>query len=362
MVNARRLLGSCCAAILVGGLAWAQTSIDPARAQTSIDPAWAQVPMDGNWPPLHVFYGGRQYPYRPAPGERGVDLSRAIYQANWGDDVRDLTGTEALYISTGQILEVQLSPANGYLALREVVGGGEGAQQLRLSILDRSGDVVRSVDSVREFVWSPTGEQIAYITGTPYEGGLGFVSTGTSVLDMETLETSQVYPDGGWSLEWAAWDRNLYIWDLRRGREPQVMRYDPVSDNVEETSYHGIHFSPDGQWYYEPAKEGEPFRLFTASGERELPFSDWGADTGAFLRSREMRYAQPRGWLDNRTLLVPSQQSDGSVREYLYDVDADTCHLVDGVVVGVGDRELLVLGPGEETKAIAVETLRRCPT
>ena len=96
-----------------------------------------------------------------------------------------------LYASDGQIQEFKLSPSYTRIALIETVVPTE-TTDVRLSILNTSGEVLHSIDSVRKFAWRTSGSQIAFITGELYEVGLVFRSTGTSVLDVHTGKTFEI--------------------------------------------------------------------------------------------------------------------------------------------------------------------------
>ena len=329
-----RTVGMMCGALL-----------SSAGAHAQVEPAWVQLAPEGSTvegPGPQIIYGGSQYPYRDNGTDGARDLSRAIYAVEWREGLELMHPPgDPWYVSEGNILEFKLAPARGYVAVREDQGPGE-AGGARLAILDPGGEVIDTVDAVRKFVWSPTGDEIAYITGAAYEGGRGFVSTGAGIVDMERLETRDIYPEG-WDLRWASEDRGLYI-QVRDSEGPRVVRYEPTTREVEHTARHGIYFSPGGQYYFDPARGGRPFRLFETGRDEEL--TAWESSTGpvetddeAFFRSWEVRYAQPRGWWDWNTLVVPGQVGAGPVREYLYNVEDGSCALVEGVVLGEAGPE-----------------------
>lgn len=328
-----------------------------AWSQNSMELSWVQVSVTQDGERSHVIYGGSQFPYRATSGIPTDDCCHSLYWAEWSEQfMNGLRGTR-FYSSDGRILEFKLSPSNVYIALTESLGQAQ-TSDVRLSIINLSGEVLHSIDLVRKFAWSPSGDKIAFIVGTSYEGGLGFHSTGTFVLDMET-ERIRKLTEGGWDIQWEAWgDKSIYIWDLTN-EGPLVLKYRTDSRSLEETSLRGIHFSPNGQFYFNPSAEGAPFGLFKTENDEELTTDDRGIPNDyqktssnnvlSFLQSRQMRYAQPRGWLDENILVIPDYASREYVREYLYDVQHDTCLLVSGVVIGTDRQGILVLNPATKT-------------
>lgn len=275
--------------------------------------------------------------------------------------MKEAQGTQ-LYASAGEILEFKLSPSNTTIALIETVVALEPTD-VRLTVLSISGEVLHSIDSARRFAWSPSGDQIAFITGDSYEGGLGFRSTGTSVLDVETGKDFEI-TEGGWDVRWAAWgDQKIYIWDVGDGG-PRVLEYRIDSGYLGKTSHRGIHFSPHGRYYFVPSTEGEPFRLFKTAYDTELTNNDSGAPVNhqragsrnalTFLQTQQMRYAQPRGWLDDHTLVIPYDHGREYISEYLYNLQHDTCLLANGVIVDADHQEILVLN----TRTNEIEVIR----
>ena len=348
-----KILSVCCLGLIASALA---------SAQNQIDSAWVQISAGRDGARSHVYYGGSHCPYQARYEVLSDDWCRTLYRAVWGDQFMIRPQVTNFYASDGQILEFKLSPSDTRIALIETVVP-PAATDVRLLILSTSGEVLHSIDSARKFAWSPSGDQVAFITGDSYEGGLGFRSTGTSVLDVDTGKAFEITA-GGWDVRWASWgDQKMYIWDL--GNEgPHVLEYRIDSGFLGKPSHRGIYFSPDGRYYFHPATEGEPFRLFKTAYDAELTNTDSGAPNNhqkadsrnalSFLQSRQMRYAQPRGWRDDHTLVIPHDHSREYAIEYLYDLERDNCLLVNGVVVDADRQEILVLN----TRTNEVDMLR----
>ncbi len=112
-------------------------------------------------------------------------------------------------------------------------------------------------EDVRKYVWSPTGDRIAYITGTYREAQL-FKTTGVYIFDLNDGSKKQIlkdfphptmkdYEGGGYDITWAVHDSNIYIQEFE-GLGGNYM-YNTKSGKTEKVPYKGIHFSPDGKFY-----------------------------------------------------------------------------------------------------------------
>jgi Tol biopolymer transport system component len=162
---------------------------------------------------------------------------------------------------------LRVSPDNKYISVVEMTRGYyppgaidyEILPKNNLVIIDTVGDVLHSIDDdVRALSWSPDGTKLAYITGTYYEGGVGFRTTGVYILNVESGEKFKIemdfdykeidgYVGGGINLNWAKHDGKLYIQEFNYISKNYV--YNPETGKTTEVPYKGIHFSPDGKYY-----------------------------------------------------------------------------------------------------------------
>ena len=352
--------------------------------------AGAQVPVEYSEALESLFFGGSWYAHYMQQEPDGEDVHRSIYRADVrpasirsanvppGDSLPgglrgDVQGDRNIfYASEGYISEHMLSPTGEHVALREsffeqdvpvdranyVVRRPVGNEEVvdryyensRLVVLDRWGGlVVDPIDFVRDHVWSPNGDKIAYITGTYYEGGMGFVSTGTWILDLELRTRSKIY-SGGWDLSWAEWDGRLYIGEIS-GQPANVLRYNTAGEEprMEITTHQGMYFSPNGEYYFDPGREGEPARLFQTEGDRELT----GGHPAFALQG-----LQPRRWLDDRILVMRDPDLYGG--ELIYRLEEKTARPVGGFVVERledGGEQLTLLVVDLQTGRIAETTV-----
>ena len=139
-------------------------------------------------------------------------------------------------------------------------------------------EVARLDEDVRKFSWNPDGEKIAYITGTYYEGGVGFKTTGVGIFDLKDKTKIRIKKDfphrtiegfigGGIEINWARHDSNIYIRDF--DYLDGIYRYNITTGKSEKVAYHGINFSPDGKYYLAVPSMDYP-RLYLSASNQEI--------------------------------------------------------------------------------------------
>lgn len=165
--------------------------------------------------------------------------------------------------------DLQVSPTGKFVSAIQTRRGVTPPGAHDFSVLPRNslilmtpeGKQPRKLDEdVRKFSWSPDGEKIAYITGTYYEGGVGFKTTGVWIFDLKDQSKKQIKKDfphpsvrgfegGGYEIKWAKHDTNVYIRDF--DYLDGIYRYNTRTGKSEKVDSKGINFSPDGKYYIE---------------------------------------------------------------------------------------------------------------
>jgi len=182
---------------------------------------------------------------------------------------RDSLSPAILIFSTNAdfIGKTSFSPNGRHIAFLETTRGTwqknghefETLPKNNMVICDTLGNLLCNThENVRKFSWGPDGSQIAFISGTYYEGGVGFNTTGVFILDIESGAVTPInkdfphptldrYRGGGYDINWSSHDSMVYIreFDYMGGN----YRYDPKKNITEKIPYKGIRFSPDGKYY-----------------------------------------------------------------------------------------------------------------
>jgi WD40 repeat protein len=250
-------------------------------------------------------------------------IARAVDRASVLRYQRASGETQELYRPDKySIHELTVSPNNKYIAAiniseREVMPDSVDAPYLYgLMVLHSNGELAHRLDmDVRRYVWSPDGKQIAFLTFAPCRKAFwSSCPTGAWILDVETSEVTKI-SEGAKGINWAAFDGALYLYEnpRLRNRVCPVMRYDPVSRELQTTDYHDIYFSPDGKYYLSLWKdEARPTRLYDAisneliydivvresflyDGDITVPFPE---DLGSLFNCE--RSKTPWGWVFNK--------------------------------------------------------------
>jgi WD40 repeat protein len=207
---------------------------------------------------------------RPGVGEHEEVVGGIVnyHETKFQDDPRNIyivnkiTGDKRfIYQSPKAYVDwISVSPNREFIAGIEP----EDSTKNRLLIIDPKGNITHLIiDDVRKYDWSPDGEKIAYITGTYYEGGVGFMTTGVWIFNLrdhsktqikkdfphQTVKTTggELFEGGGFQINWTEHDSNIYIQDF--GHVGGVYRYNTKISKSEKVDYKGIDFSPDGKYY-----------------------------------------------------------------------------------------------------------------
>lgn len=260
---------------------------------------------------------------------------------------------------SGLIVDFDVSSTGKIALLAAVTTAWPDAKTKRLlRVVDSSGtqEAVEIVDATRSFAWSPDGDLLAYCTGVPDLDRDDISSTGTWLLNLATGEVRKVWEKGR-HVAWASFDKALYIYQVPEPGDPtpRVLRFDPTTGSISETSRKGIHFSTTGSFYFRSKSPnyGE-FDLF-----------DSKTDTSLLRSSKVLQQLipQPIGWLPDQDLLVfetwhygpDLRRPEETPRTMLYDSRSDT-------VVDLGDSAVLGFDRSLKTVRWRAGTLERRST
>ncbi len=181
-----------------------------------------------------------------------------------------------------RLQSLSVSPNDDYFAFIDIKAGEfrtaeaeregkyEVPPQVRLRIIDSGGGLLYSLPDAQRYMWSPDGNQIAYITcDLTYADYQDRRPTGLYVFDVSSGETKDVdaLPT---ELYWAEHDNKLYFtnpYTISRS----VLRWNPETNEIEKTPCKDIYFSPDGEYYLSLNKvEYKPVQLYDATSNEEL--------------------------------------------------------------------------------------------
>lgn len=280
-----------------------------------------------------------------------------------------------IYRSDGSIIgDATPSPDGQYVSILEVVEDA-GRAKKQLVILDVSGRVVRAIADkpIVRHIWCCTG-RIAVIVGRSFEGGLGFMPEGVSVVDVLTgVEQRLDGVDLPYQLHWAPFDSSLYIkaFPPRGARGPAavppVYRYHAPTGRLSLTPRRGVFFAPDGRYYFDPSVEGSEFRLYRTADDQDVtqrlalpsdqikrgPEFGWmpGAGHVLLFADKPLRPARQPGQRREPARLMDRNLPQVYPDRWNMAVDAETGRVIDRFQ---GD-----LGAGWKTNAAALPIERR---
>lgn len=210
----------------------------------------------------YIYFGGPDYFWKIS---KNTEDKKRLYLVDVSTNERKM-----IYeTDKALITDIRVSSSDTIIALIVKEGGvtPPGAHDYSvlpknsMVFIDLDGNEITILDEdVRKFSWSPDGEKIAYITGTYYEGGVGFKTTGVGIFDLKDRSKIKIKKDfphktirgfegGGIEINWARHDGNIYIQDF--GYLDGIYRYNTKIGKSEKVDYKGIDFSPDGKYYKE---------------------------------------------------------------------------------------------------------------
>jgi len=261
-----------------------------------------------------------------------------------------------LYHGDGLISQLKLSPDANYISfleyvdtddadpliaterLRYVANDGTSStvyryRQFALHILSFDGTEVSVHQRVQRYAWSPDSTQVACVIGDLREDKAGFVSDGVYIYNAQgpVVYQSAAIFDNALDLAWSNHDDNIYIRtdgrknELGNQQDAAVVMFDTLNKKLVPTDYLGIHFSPQGTYYYVPSQHGSSFHLYRTADNVDITANNlFLVELGDFL--------QPSFWRNDTKLLIPSPKAPHSVF-YHVSVMNPRGDLVQGLVI-----------------------------
>lgn len=182
---------------------------------------------------------------------------------------------------------ITVSPNNKYIALIEETKPEYSIDNytvppvINLLIIDGSGNYVNRIDmDVRIYVWSPDGEQIAFLTFRPCDADYMYkCPTGAWVFHVGTSDLTKL-ADKAQDIRWVIADNTVYLRD-----HDSVLAWHPDVRLLEVYEGHDINFSPDGAYYLHTPRYEQTFspKLYRTLNNEDISYvlpTDIGALVG----------------------------------------------------------------------------------
>ncbi|HJS67717.1 MAG TPA: hypothetical protein VJ760_10370 [Nitrospiraceae bacterium] len=257
--------------------------------------------------------------------------------------------------ASGYIGTPKISPSGTTIAVQ--ISEDERFTNRRLLVLTADGKEITSFVQVRHYAWSPDSRFLAYTTGD-IEAIYTIYPTGTWLYDQHLKTTRKIFDTGDY-VAWSQSDNSLYIWDEsyweESGGDRHILRYDPRTQKVVETNYHGIYFSPSGRYYHSalPPNGVGTFEVFDT--QTNQPFLSHRPRIAALLPSARVVGWAPEGEVlileVNRQDLRSENFPQGRFDTVLYDVAHDIARVIpDDSVIGWQNGQAILHARGKFTK------------
>ncbi len=241
-----------------------------------------------------------------------ADISRVLV-------VSDRGGPRPLKAFDGSVIDAAPGPSGRLVgAIVAHRPAKKGAPRVfRLHVLEADGATYRTVDHVQKFVFSPDARYVAVIRGAGYEGGPGFFPESTEIFglygpDIGPINGLEKATDIDWSI--FSDDGLVLLAQVYEGRTT-ILEYILETRVVVPTQYLGLHFSPDGRYYYLTPGEALRARLCEAGLPHDSCVRVYERNGWRALRlPLDPSLRRPLGWTDAQRMLLANERShDGQV-------------------------------------------------
>lgn len=272
-------------------------------------------------------------------------------------DLKTGAKTKVFEVLNGILGNSAIAPSGTTIAVQVNDYRGDVSANPRLLVLTAEGKEITAFAKSRDFSWSPDSQVLAYTTGD-WVGVDTFQSTGTWLYDQRLKTTRKIFAKGNY-LAWSQSDNSLYIWDEsyweESGGDLHILRYDPLTQKVVETNYHGIYFSPSGRYYHGAIQlyGGGASDVFDT--QTNQPFLSHRPRIAALMPSARIVGWAPEGDVlvleVNRQELRSEAYPQGRLDTVLYDVAHDIIRTVpDDSVIGWQHGQAILHARGKFTK------------
>jgi WD40 repeat protein len=292
----------------------------------------------------HLVFGGVGY-----DSTLHEDMNHPDKSILYVQDLKTGTKTKVFEAASQYLGNPQVSPSGATIAVQ--ASQDDRFTNPRLLVLTADGKEITSFAQGREFSWSPDSRFLAYTTGD-VERIYTMRSTGTWLYDQRGKTTRKIF-DKGHYLAWSQSDHSLYIWDESDARR-HILRYDPITQKVVETNFHGISFSPTGRYYHGTRSSGIG-TVDVFDSKTNQPFLSHRPRIAALMHSARIVGWAPEGDVlvleANRQELRSEEHPLSRFDTVLYDVAHDIARVIpDDSVIGWQNGQAIVHDRGKFSK------------
>ena len=159
----------------------------------------------------------------------------------------------------GKVVESEPSNSGRYVGALVVnpESQKEGLWRFDFHVVNRLGKTVYEVKNAQAFKFSPDDRYAAVTVGLPLEGAGGFKPEGTTIVDLRA-KTEWSVPElkDATEVDWTTLpDEGLTLVGKKPSGKQKVWAYRLKNRRAWATKWKGIHFSPDGEYYYMTPRE-----------------------------------------------------------------------------------------------------------
>ena len=219
---------------------------------------------------------------------------------------------------SGRIIHSEPSPNGRYVGVTIVDPASKkgGLFSFVLHVMDERSRTVASAKNAQAFKFSPDDRFVAIIRGKPFEGATGFLPEATEIVDLQSQERWTVPQlKEAIAVDWRRPpDEGLTLVARLPTACRKVWKYHMASRRCEATSWKGIHFSPDGKFYYLTPEESIEAGLCRPGTRKDSCIRAFSWQNEAVKLNLQQRVRRLVGW-SKRTghVLLVTTRSEGQL-------------------------------------------------
>jgi hypothetical protein len=217
---------------------------------------------------------------------------------------------------------------------------GQFGYRQDLIVVDMQGHTMLRVEDTFDFSWSPDGNAIVYLCDSDIRTKYveyGRVGTGAFIYDFPSKQRKQISKTPS-EVHWAKFDKRIYI--VCGEVEQRVGVCNPQTGRITPTDYQNLHFSPDGDFYFDYPVVPGPSRLFGRTDNTDV--------TAQFFPEKRLDNLQIYRWLGSTHLLALEQDGKCHAQYIILDLRERKIRAIAGDILAFieGSKEVVLGKPG----------------
>ncbi len=208
----------------------------------------------------------------------------------------------------GKVVDSMPSPNGKYIGalVSDPDSDQDGLWTFTLHVLNQKGRTLTTVKNAQGFAFSPDERYVAVTTGQPFEGASGFVPEATRVIDLSSRRLrryrSWEIPElkDATEVDWTTLPgEGLTLMAKKPLGKQKIWKYLVKQRRARGTDWKGLHFSPDGKYYYMTPREAIEEGMCEPGNEDDSCLRAFTSQNKELRLRLKKRFRRALGWTGN---------------------------------------------------------------